>query len=497
MRVRAIVAVVAVILSVSACTSTSVPAQTKAVRDSAKITLKHTCDSSICSGTREGEPSPSGSAGMNAWNGTLVIWSHGYRPASPISTNPLDPSEGMTQVDRRQRWRPRRTLRRQLLNDGYALTGSAFASNGWDVQDGVRANEDLYSYFSKTFGTPNRVYIWGASLGGLITQTLAEKHSEWVSGVAPTCGVLGGTNLNLDLALDVAYAVKTLIYPQLELTGFTSADEANAQWDAASQAVAAAAKRADAEIDLGPVRDRRDRRRADPHAGLRRIDRIFAGRGDRAVDHQRARLRHLGSIRHRTAGRGQPLAERRRRLHRADRHHLQGNHRRPAGPDHEVRWRPAPGSTPTLRRGPKPISSATRPARSNDRQSRCTPSTTRSSSFRTRTCSRSVRPPTSSPAASSSCSPARRTSTRARLRTARGIATSRRRSSSARSIWSTNGYGSASTPGPRGVWNALNFTVDNTATAKNTPATIAAGTATTGYDQNYAPSPWPAKSGGS
>jgi hypothetical protein len=61
-----------------------------------------------------------------------------------------------------------------------------------------------------------------------------------VSGVAPLCGVLGGTNLNLDLALDVAYAVKTLIDPELKLTGFASNDEAVANWQGAFKAITAA-----------------------------------------------------------------------------------------------------------------------------------------------------------------------------------------------------------------------------------------------------------------
>ncbi len=79
--------------------------------------------------------------------------------------------------------------------------------------------------------------MWGDSLGGLITQTLAEKHPEWVSGAAPLCGVLAGSNMNLDLALDVAYAVKTLIYPDLKLTGFASHEEAVQNWQGAFEAI--------------------------------------------------------------------------------------------------------------------------------------------------------------------------------------------------------------------------------------------------------------------
>jgi hypothetical protein len=71
----------------------------------------------------------------------------------------------------------------------------------------------------------------------LITEVLSEKHPQWLSGSAPLCGVLAGVVPNMDLALDVSYAVKTLIYPALKLTGFGSADEAAAQLKAATDAI--------------------------------------------------------------------------------------------------------------------------------------------------------------------------------------------------------------------------------------------------------------------
>jgi pimeloyl-ACP methyl ester carboxylesterase len=167
------------------------------------------------------------------WNGTLLIYSHGYRQAEPA---PPD----FAPVDTTALPAPGDGVATTLLDEGYALAGSAFKTNGWDVLDGVAANEALHTFFADKVGKPDRVYVWGDSLGGLITETLAEKHPEWVSGVAPLCGVLAGTNLNLDLALDVAYAVKTLIYPDLKLTGFASNDEAVANWEGAFKAITAA-----------------------------------------------------------------------------------------------------------------------------------------------------------------------------------------------------------------------------------------------------------------
>jgi pimeloyl-ACP methyl ester carboxylesterase len=167
------------------------------------------------------------------WNGTLLLYSHGYRFAEPRPPDfePVDTSPAPAASEE---------VASALLAKGYALAGSAFSSNGWAVKEGVEAGEQLHDFFVDNIGKPDRVYVWGDSLGGLITQMLAEQHPEWVAGAAPLCGVLGGTNLNLDLALDVAYAVKTLIYPELKLTDFASNDEAVENWQGAFEAISAA-----------------------------------------------------------------------------------------------------------------------------------------------------------------------------------------------------------------------------------------------------------------
>ncbi len=189
------------------------------------------CDEVACTGEIEGAAYEIQLPAR--WNGTLLLYSHGYRFAEPsppdfepVSTSPAPAANAEVAT--------------ALLAKGYALAGSAFASNGWAVQDGVTAGEKLHRFFADNVAKPDRVYVWGDSLGGLITQMLAEKNPDWVAGAAPLCGVLGGTNLNLDLALDVAYAVKALIYPDLKLTGFASNDEAVKNWQGAFDAISAA-----------------------------------------------------------------------------------------------------------------------------------------------------------------------------------------------------------------------------------------------------------------
>lgn len=168
------------------------------------------------------------------WNGTLLLYSHGYRFAEPVPPDFAEPATDAVPA-------PGEDVAKALLDDGFALAGSSYSRNGWAVPEGVAADEKLYDYFATTIGRPRRVYLWGDSLGGLVTQTLAEKPLPWVSGAAPLCGVLGGTNENLDAALDVSYAVKTLLAPTLRLTGYASHRAAVAQWQVGQQAVVSAA----------------------------------------------------------------------------------------------------------------------------------------------------------------------------------------------------------------------------------------------------------------
>lgn len=175
------------------------------------------------------------------WNGALLLYSHGYRFAAPAppSFDPVDTDAQVSSTDTDGTGSD--PLSQSLLEAGYALAGSSYKSNGWAVADGVKAGEDLRAQFVKLVGTPKRTYVWGDSLGGLISQLLAEKHPEWVDGAAPMCGVLAGPNYNFDAALDVAFAVKALIDPQLKLIGYTDQQDASANWQHASEAVQKAA----------------------------------------------------------------------------------------------------------------------------------------------------------------------------------------------------------------------------------------------------------------
>lgn len=225
-RALPVAALAVAALVLAACGSDGSPAADKERDPSTDVPIK-SCEEVTCEDTLDGAAYKL--LLPEKWNGTLLLYSHGYRQAEAAppdfeepSTAP-EPAPGFSDGDT--------GLADNLLAQGYALAGSAYATNGWAVADGVKADEDLYQFFVDEVGTPNRVYVWGDSLGGLITQVVAQKHPEWVSGAAPLCGVLGGPVANVNLSLDVAYALKTFVNPDLKLSGFTSWDDAVDNWE--------------------------------------------------------------------------------------------------------------------------------------------------------------------------------------------------------------------------------------------------------------------------
>ncbi len=180
------------------------------------------------------------------WNGTLLLYSHGYRastsiPVAEVSANAdggqprtaAEPAPGDITGES--------GLAAALLAKGYALAGSGYASNGWAVADGLAADVALIRFFSETVGEPQRVYAWGDSLGGLITTLLAQMHPDLITAAAPMCGAVAGIIPNMDLALDLAVGYRTLLDPGFPLA-FASAETAAQGFARAATNVRAAVK---------------------------------------------------------------------------------------------------------------------------------------------------------------------------------------------------------------------------------------------------------------
>lgn len=227
-------------LVLAGCTTTAAPPDT---RDQSTDVPFAGCDTVACVGELNGAAYEI--VMPDTWNGSLLLYSHGYRPAQPFPPNfdavvtTATPVPGWDSGDQ--------SLGESLLERGYALAGSAYASNGWAVEDGVLAGEELYAFFNEQVGTPKRVYVWGDSLGGLITQTLAERHPEWVDGAAPLCGVMAGLVPNIGLSLDATYGLQQLIYPEMKVAEFASYEEALASWEGAASRLIESARDQDTD----------------------------------------------------------------------------------------------------------------------------------------------------------------------------------------------------------------------------------------------------------
>lgn len=162
------------------------------------------------------------------WNGTLLIYSHGYR--SPYAAAGKAPSAAAQVSSTDSGDNGDDALSKRLLADGYALAGSGYRHQGWAVADGIAAAQQVYARFVRDVGTPRRTYLWGDSLGGLVTEALAERHPAWVDAALPMCSPVAGAEANLDLFLDAGVAVRALIDPSLQLTGYPSAAAAAAAY---------------------------------------------------------------------------------------------------------------------------------------------------------------------------------------------------------------------------------------------------------------------------
>lgn len=160
------------------------------------------------------------------WNGTLVLYSHGY--VFPGSPNPAeDAGDAATGA-----W---------LLGHGYALAGSSYATSGWALQQAFQDQIAVLDLFDSTFGRPQRTIAWGHSLGGMITAGLVQLFPNRFTAALPMCGVVAGGPGVWNQGLDSEFAFSTLVAPgAVKLVNFTGLGDAATNFGVASAALAAA-----------------------------------------------------------------------------------------------------------------------------------------------------------------------------------------------------------------------------------------------------------------
>ncbi len=195
------------------------------------------CTDQICAGTLDNKY-PYKIQMPKKWNGTLLLYSHEYRPNVPV---PLGTKAAGADPVLSPTWTlGKAEVGKNLLDVGFALAGAAAPDLGWRVDEQVQAADALYAHFSNKIAKPDRVYTWGPSTGAVASVNLAQNR-DWVNGTAPLCGNLAGLTRNYDIALDAAYSVKQLLYPEMKLVNYASLAEAKDTYKEAMKRVNAAA----------------------------------------------------------------------------------------------------------------------------------------------------------------------------------------------------------------------------------------------------------------
>lgn len=125
------------------------------------------------------------------WNGTLVMWAHGFRGTGLELTVDNHP------------------LRALLIPLGFAWASSSYTTNDYDVKAGVQSTHALAEFMNDQVGEASRVYLTGASMGGHVTAVSIEFYDDFYDAALPICGAIGDYEL-FDYFLDFNAAAQQL-----------------------------------------------------------------------------------------------------------------------------------------------------------------------------------------------------------------------------------------------------------------------------------------------
>ena len=121
----------------------------------------------------------------STWNGDLVIWNHGFTLDAPGLEVDLGP------------------LAELQTGEGFAVAASSYRQVGWALFKTVQDLRALVAVFREQIGEPQRIFLVGASLGGIVTAQALEKGNLGnVVGALIWCGAVAGSR-NWDGAIDL------------------------------------------------------------------------------------------------------------------------------------------------------------------------------------------------------------------------------------------------------------------------------------------------------
>ena len=177
----------------------------------------------VCTGTTSDGAKYEYRTNTENFNGTVYLWSHGYRYAVNLPAG-IQPPGGTTPyiVDMSPEVGPAPEVIQSLLEAGFAVAGSGFDSQGWTVGSAVKTNVELIDVLKSELPDTKGVIAWGASMGGFITQALAERYPKLIKSAAPICTAAGNVNAELTYAGDLLWGLKTFFDPSITVSGYAA-----------------------------------------------------------------------------------------------------------------------------------------------------------------------------------------------------------------------------------------------------------------------------------
>ncbi len=177
----------------------------------------------VCTGTTSDGAKYEYRTNTENFNGTVYLWSHGYRYNFNLPPG-IQPAGGTTPyiVDMSAEVAPSAEVAQSLLEAGFAVAGSGFSSQGWNAAEAVKTNVELIDVLKSDLPDTKGVIAWGASLGGFITQALAERHPKLIKSAAPICTAAGNVNAELVYAQDLLWGLKTFFEPSITVSGYAA-----------------------------------------------------------------------------------------------------------------------------------------------------------------------------------------------------------------------------------------------------------------------------------
>jgi pimeloyl-ACP methyl ester carboxylesterase len=121
------------------------------------------------------------------YNGSLIVWAHGFQDA----TEPVGIPEEQLQFGG--------VAINEVANAlGFGFATNSYSKTGLAVLQGKEDIRDLVDIYAAQQGAPDRVFLVGASEGGIITTLLTEQHPEIFAGGLAVCGPVGDFAFQID-----------------------------------------------------------------------------------------------------------------------------------------------------------------------------------------------------------------------------------------------------------------------------------------------------------